>query len=148
MEWLELSRKDEEIRRLAAECRAKMEYTEDGRMKIGKLARDLGLKVIRNESVIGSSAQLKDTELGKFYYDGEQGFIIYDETQTSEQKEFALAHEIGHYMLRHWEILSTLEWIIELIRDLQGINTEREANLFAEYLLGRCSPDILESVKG
>ncbi len=148
MEWLELSRKDEEIKRLAAECRAKMEFTEDGRMKIGKLARDLGLKVIRNESLIGSTAQLKDTERGKFYYDGKQGFVIYDETRTSEQKEFTLAHEIGHYMLRHWETLSALEWIIELISELKGINTEREADLFAEYLLGRCSPDISESVTG
>ena len=158
MEWLELSRKDEEIKRLAAECRAKMEYTEDGRMKIGKLARDLGLKVIRNESVKDSKAQLTDTQYGKLIYDGKRGFIIYDETRTSEQKEFTLAHEIGHYMLRHWETRATFDyvldelncsnWIRELLEDLKCFDTERQANLFAEYLLGRCSPDILESVTG
>ncbi|MBR2388133.1 MAG: ImmA/IrrE family metallo-endopeptidase [Clostridia bacterium] len=148
MGWLQVSRKDEEIRRLAAECRAKMEFTEDGRMKIGKLARDLGLKVIRNESLEDSpELQLKDTENGKFHYDGKQGFVIYDETRTTEQKEFTLAHEIGHYMLRHWETRDTLNWIIECIEMLKFINTEREADLFAEYLLGRCSPYVLESVE-
>lgn len=49
-----------------------------------------------------------------------RGFIYYDDSQSQKRIRFTIMHEIGHYLLKHYEI-----------SDL----AEAEANFFAKFLL-------------
>ena len=85
-----------------------------------EIAKAERIKVIRNSD----THVLEVNELGKILSDGTAWIIVYEDTQNLEGKRFTVAHELGHYFLRHKEEL-------ERLRRRQ----EKQADLFAAYLL-------------
>ena len=66
-------------------------------VNVSKIARDAGVKVIRNSDV----NILKSHESGKSYFDGKTWFLIYDDTNDPVIARFTIAHELGHFFLGH-----------------------------------------------
>lgn len=66
-------------------------------VNVSKIARDAGVKVIRNSDV----NLLKPNESGKSYFDGQTWFLIYDDTNDPVVSRFTIAHELGHFFLGH-----------------------------------------------
>ena len=62
-----------------------------------KIAREAGIHVKKNSN----TNDLCKGELGKSYYDGENWYIVYDDSQPVSISRFTIAHELGHFFLGH-----------------------------------------------
>lgn len=100
-------------------------------LSVTALAKNAGIKVIENRHV----NDLLPGEHGKVYYDGEDWIIIFDETRTTEQMRFTVAHELGHCFLKHNEEHRAFLAHIEKLKDKHGRRVDRQADLFARCLL-------------
>ena len=103
-----------------------MKHRQLGRFPIDVLAITKAEKihVIKN-SMIG---ELLPGEYGKILYNlsTDQWIIVYDDTQPTDVSRFTIAHELGHYFLKHKDSFGS---------DRNGRNIEAEADLFATCLL-------------
>lgn len=96
-----------------------------------KLARDEGIKVIKDSDV----RELDPTEHGRLMCCDGENVIIYDDARTREQKRFTVAHELGHYFLKHKEEHERFMRYQEMQRIRHGRHVERQADIFAKALL-------------
>lgn len=91
-------------------------------VKLSIILRHLGLDVIR------ADPKMIDTKKISAFIDLEDKFIVYSDSDPTVRKRFAIAHEVGHYLLNH-------------ITPNHGSNLnsddpkETEANIFAAELL-------------
>ncbi len=93
-----------------------------------KIANDNGIIILKNSE----AQKLSPDETGISIYDGEQWFIIYDDTVANKgRKRFTIAHELGHIFLGHPLIAGFHA------RTVGGKlpPTENEANIFASRFL-------------
>lgn len=88
-----------------------------------QIAKTADIKVIKNSLI----NELKESELGAALCDGDKWYIIYDDTLSSSQKRFVVAHELGHIFLGHR--LKNGHFVHD------SYNLEKEANSFASKLL-------------
>lgn len=88
-----------------------------------QIAKAADIKVIKNSLI----NELKESELGAALCDGDKWYIIYDDTLSSSQKRFVVAHELGHIFLGHR--LKNGHFIHD------NYKLEKEANSFASKLL-------------
>lgn len=96
-----------------------------------ELARYEGIRVIKNSDV----NMLRPSEYGKVLFDGEQWCIIYDDTRTLEERRYTVAHELGHYFLKHNEEYDRFMRYQELQRIKHSNYIEHQADIFAKNLL-------------
>ena len=93
-----------------------------------KIANDNGISILKNSE----ANELRDGEVGVSLYDGDEWFVIYDDTVRSiGRKRFTIAHELGHIFLGHPLIAGYHKRSV----DLNIPSTENEANIFASRLL-------------
>lgn len=93
-----------------------------------KIANDNGISVIKNSA----ANELRDGEVGVSLYDGDEWFVIYDDTVKSiGRKRFTIAHELGHIFLGH----PLVAGYHKRSADPNIPSTENEANIFASRLL-------------
>lgn len=93
-----------------------------------KIANDNGISILKNSE----ANELRDGEVGVSLYDGDEWFVIYDDTVKSiGRKRFTIAHELGHIFLGHPLIAGYHKRSV----DLNIPSTENEANIFASRLL-------------
>ncbi|MBO7310629.1 MAG: ImmA/IrrE family metallo-endopeptidase [Clostridia bacterium] len=102
-----------------------------------ELARGEGIKVYKNSDV----RLLCPTEYGRIFCHNDKSIIVYDDTRTHSQKRFTVAHELGHYFLKHREEHERFERYLELQRIRHGRHVERQADIFAQAIL---NPKITE----
>lgn len=88
-----------------------------------QIAKSADIKVIKNSLI----NELKESELGAALCDGDKWYIIYDDTLSSSQKRFVVAHELGHIFLGHR--LKNGHFVHD------NYKLEKEANSFASKLL-------------
>lgn len=96
-----------------------------------KLASDEGIKVIKDSDV----RELRPTERGRFMSCAGECFIIYDDMRPLNEKRFTVAHELGHYFLKHEQERERFERYLELKRIRHARHIEAQADLFAKHLL-------------
>lgn len=93
-----------------------------------KVANDNGITLLKNSN----AHELRAGESGISIYDGDEWFIIYDDSiDNLGHRRFTVAHELGHIFLGHPLIAGFHKRSI-------GINvpsTENEANIFASRFL-------------
>ena len=121
---------NQDIPRLASEIAGRYRG-EDHSLSLLRIARGEGVKVIED----GRVHCLEEGEYGKILFDGEEWIIIFDETQSYEKMRFTIAHELGHYFLKHNVDLREFYVHIENLKKKHGRRTERQADLFARCLL-------------
>ena len=86
------------------------------------------VRVIKNSSV----DILTEKEDARSYFDGTVWYIIYDDTKPTEEKRYAVAHELGHYFLNH-ELKYVKYSHTQEIRSTPA--AEKQADMFAIRLL-------------
>ena len=91
------------------------------------IATIAGIKILKNSSV----GTLKKNEIGKSVLDGEQWYIIYDDTMSIERIRFTIAHELGHIFLGH----PLKDGYHTRTIDINKPIVETEADIFASRLL-------------
>lgn len=64
---------------------------------IVRIANESGITLIKNSEVL----ELRDNEVGISLLDGDNWYIIYDDTTTKGRIRFTIAHELGHIFLGH-----------------------------------------------
>ena len=116
-------------------------------VEVVKIAQAEKIKVIKNSEIlkVAPSFALTGSEKGKLYSDGELWVIVYDDTQATADARFTVAHELGHYFLRHRERCYKLIALHNAynnaftahLRRHFGELGEQEASYFAECLLRR-----------
>lgn len=95
------------------------------------IAQSAGIKIIKDSDV----CELEPTVYGLCLSDGKKYVIIYDDSQTPEEKSFTVAHELGHALLNHREDHARLMEYIEQLKEKHGRRAERQADIFAKSLL-------------
>lgn len=91
-------------------------------VKLSIILRHLGLDVIR------ADPKMIDTKKISAFIDLEDKFIVYSDSNPTVRKRFAIAHEVGHYLLNHI--------IPSHVSNLNSDDPkETEANIFAAELL-------------
>ena len=100
-----------------------------GRLPVSmvQIANNNGIKLLKDSQVHES----RNGEAGISMYDGEQWFIVYDDSLPLGRKRFTIAHEIGHIFWGHpliagFHARTTGENLTQ---------TETEANVFASRFL-------------
>lgn len=96
-----------------------------------KLARDERIKVIKDSDV----HELCPTEHGRLMCFNGKSIIIYDDARTCEEKRFTVAHELGHYFLKHKEEYDRFMRYQEMQRIRHCRHVEHQADIFARVLL-------------
>lgn len=61
------------------------------------IAKRMKIRVVKNSQ----AAALSKGELGKSFFDGEEWFIIYDDSMDVPNSRYTIAHELGHILLGH-----------------------------------------------
>lgn len=93
-----------------------------------KIANDNGITILKNSE----AKELQNGEVGVSIYDGDNWFIIYDDTLDNiGRKRFTIAHELGHIFLGHPLVAGYHKRTV----DLNIPSTENEANIFSSRLL-------------
>ena len=67
-----------------------------------KITRGAGIRLIRNSRV----DMLQVGERARSYSDGSTWVFVYDDSLPVEEARFAVAHELGHFLLGHEEALA------------------------------------------
>lgn len=97
-------------------------------VKVGSIARDLGIEVLASDMPQGISGALqKDKSTGKWT-------IRVNRRETKERQRFTVAHEIAHYIL-HRDIIKDGVSDDALYRSRLSDEVEREANRLAAEIL-------------
>ena len=86
-----------------------------------------GITLLKNNHV----HELKCGEAGISVFDGNQWFIIYDDSLPFERKRFTIAHELGHIVLGHPLVVG----FHARTTGKKLPQTESEANIFASRFL-------------
>lgn len=97
-------------------------------VKLGAIAKSLGVKVLRSTLPRGTSGQIGQ-ENGDFV-------IRVNRHEAKHRQRFTLAHELAHYLLHRDEIVAEGGWSENvLLRSGQPASVEYEANRLASDLV-------------
>lgn len=104
------------------------EYLTENPVKLGAMAKALGLKVLLSTLPRGTSGQIGQED---------NIFVIrINRHEAKRRQRFTLAHEIAHYLLHQDKILATGGWSENvLLRSGQPAEIEYEANRLASDLI-------------
>jgi Zn-dependent peptidase ImmA (M78 family) len=104
------------------------EFLSEYPVKLGALAKRLGIKVLLSTLPRGTSGQI-GRENGEF-------IIRVNRHEAKHRQRFTLAHEIAHYLLHRDKIVEEGVWSENvLLRSGQPANVEYEANRLASDLV-------------
>lgn len=105
------------------------QYSTQVPVRVGALAQELGLGVLRSTLQPGISGQIGPSS------DYPAGYVIrVNRHETKSRQRFTIAHEIGHYILHRDKIgLGITDTV--LYRSKLSSNLEVEANRFAANLI-------------
>ncbi|XSG82496.1 MAG: ImmA/IrrE family metallo-endopeptidase [Methyloligella sp. ZOD6] len=114
---------------LAPEVRADIdEYLSEYPVKLGAIAKQLGVKVLLSTLPRGTSGQIGQ-ENGDFV-------IRVNRHEAKHRQRFTLAHELAHYLLHRDRIVAEGGWSENvLLRSGQPADVEYEANRLASDLV-------------
>ncbi len=127
-DW-EVKSPSQEYLGLASQVREEIdEYLAEYPVKLGAVAKRLGVKVLLSTLPRGTSGQIGQE-------DGE--FVIrINRHEAKHRQRFTLAHELAHYMLHRELIVAEGGWSENvLLRSGQPANVEYEANRLASDLV-------------
>jgi len=118
-----------EYRDLSPEVRQNIdEYLDEHPVRLGGIAKRLGVKVLLSTLPRGTSGQIGQEE-GEFV-------IRINRHEAKHRQRFTLAHEIAHYLLHRDRIVASGGWSENiLLRSGQPANVEYEANRLASDLV-------------
>ncbi len=103
-------------------------YLSEYPVKLGAIAKSLGIKVLLSTLARGTSGQIGQ-ENGDFV-------IRVNRHEAKHRQRFTLAHEIAHYLLHRDKIVADGGWSENvLLRSGQPANVEYEANRLASDLV-------------
>ena len=127
-DW-EVKSPSHEYLNLAPEVRADIdEYLAEHPVKLGAIAKRLGVKVLLSTLPRGTSGQIGQ-ENGDFV-------IRINRHEAKHRQRFTLAHELAHYLLHRDLIVAEGGWSENvLLRSGQPANVEYEANRLASDLV-------------
>lgn len=134
---------DEEIEALATENLAKVSYS-SGEVPLRELRRALRVNA-RQASISDEEAMSRNRNaFGKITFDPLEIVIFHDHPDlTIPKRQFTVAHELGHYLLKHWRYMQQ-EFCggLDIERDVRSgllaqdiARMEWQANRFASCLL-------------
>lgn len=104
------------------------QFTEDYPVKLGEIAKNLGITVLLSTLPRGTSGQIGQEE-GQFV-------IRINRHEAKHRQRFTLAHEIAHFLLHRDRILDAGGWSENvLLRSGQPAEIEYEANRLASDLV-------------
>lgn len=92
------------------------------------IAKKAGIRVVKNSQ----AAALAPSESGKTFFDGEEWFIIYDDTLDVSSARYTIAHELGHIFLGHELAHAKYYGAQEFTKKPKS---EQQADMFAVRLL-------------
>lgn len=92
-----------------------------------RIVRDNGILLLKNSQ----AKELRNDEAGISIFDGNQWFIVYDDSMPLGRKRFTVAHELGHIFLGH----PLFAGFHARTTDGNQTQTESEANIFASRFL-------------
>lgn len=127
-DW-EIKSPSQEYLNLPPEVRANIdEYLSEHPVKLGAIAKRLGVKVLLSTLPRGTSGQIGQ-ENGDFV-------IRINRHEAKHRQRFTLAHELAHYLLHRDRIEADGGWSENvLLRSGQPANVEYEANRLASDLV-------------
>lgn len=127
-DW-EVKSPSQEYLKLAPEVRVDIdEYLSEHPVKLGAIAKRLGVKVLLSTLPRGTSGQIGQ-ENGDFV-------IRINRHEAKHRQRFTLAHELAHYLLHRDLIVAEGGWSENvLLRSGQPANVEYEANRLASDLV-------------
>lgn len=103
------------------------DFTAEAPVKVGALAKALGLKVVVSTLPLNISGMLKPDEGG--------GFVVkINRFEPKERQRFTIAHEIAHYLL-HRQLIARGVVDSALYRSKLSSRLEAEANRLAADIL-------------
>ena len=104
--------------------------TNSTQINIGKLAKDLGIKEVKEESISGSASGYIQNENDEFV-------IGVEKSDPETRKRFTIAHELAHFLLHKQEIIDVGGSVFDnrLYRSYLNSDLEVEANRLAADLL-------------
>lgn len=125
----EVKSPSQEYLSLPPEVRADIdEYLSEYPVKLGAIAKQLGVKVLLSTLPRGTSGQIGQ-ENGNFV-------IRINRHEAKHRQRFTLAHELAHYLLHRDRIVAEGGWSENvLLRSGQPENVEYEANRLASDLV-------------
>jgi Zn-dependent peptidase ImmA (M78 family) len=103
------------------------EFTADVPVKVGALAKALGLKVLVSTLPLNISGMLKPDDEGRYV-------IKINRFEPKERQRFTIAHEISHYLL-HRQLIARGVVDSALYRSKLSSRLEAEANRLAAEIL-------------
>lgn len=92
------------------------------------IARQANIRILRNADI----HVLQPSESGLSLYDGQQWFVVFDETDSRQRRRFTVAHEFGHIFLGH-TLRAESRFARTFVKDKPVYETE--ADIFASRLL-------------
>lgn len=93
-----------------------------------RIARQANIRILRNADI----QVLQPRESGLSLYDGQQWFVVFDETDSRQRRRFTVAHEFGHIFLGH-ALREESRFARTFVKDKPVYETE--ADIFASRLL-------------
>ncbi len=93
-----------------------------------RIARQANIRILRNADI----QVLQPRESGLSLYDGQQWFVVFDETDSRQRRRFTVAHEFGHIFLGH-ALRTESRFARTFVKDKPVYETE--ADIFASRLL-------------
>jgi len=114
---------------LPTDIRAEIDrYLDEYPVKLGAIAKSLGVKVLLSTLPRGTSGQIGQ-ENGDFV-------IRINRHEARHRQRFTLAHELAHYLLHRGQIVTDGGWSENvLLRSGQPLSMEYEANRLASDLI-------------
>jgi len=104
------------------------EYLSEYPVKLGALAKSLGIRVLLSTLPRGTSGQIAQED--------EEFVIRINRHEAKYRQRFTLAHEIAHFLLHRDKIIASGGWSENvLLRSGQPANIEYEANRLASDLV-------------
>lgn len=92
------------------------------------IASKANIRILRNADI----HVLQPSESGLSLYDGQQWFVVFDETDSRQRRRFTVAHEFGHIFLGH-ALREDNRFARTFVKDKPVYETE--ADIFASRLL-------------
>ena len=126
---LELRRLESEAQRAAASVLERYAVEEASHLQLEAFAKDLGAEVVEGNL---------DGCIARLVRSGDTGLIRVSTTVTNRgRRRFCVAHELGHFILRHADSgwLTCAEGELEEFGGGEAARLETQANMFASELL-------------